>query len=295
MTGIGRPRVAHYGGPGTNTEEATLTIFGQADLLPCPTFAAIFEAVSAGRAAFGVVAVENSQAGSINDTYDLLLTYSQTITIRGEYDLQVHHHLLALPEDSLADITTALSHPQALAQTQGFLTRHNIKGVIGGDTAGCARQVREGNLRGHAAIAARRAAELYGLRILAENIEDNPHNFTKFLVLARQETEVMPGTFALAPVAPQITKTALIFAVPNVPGSLYHALGPIARNGLNLIKIESRPGRQRPWDYHFYVDVEGDMTDPRYRAALDELRQFCLFFAVLGSYHVLNSARLTVE
>lgn len=292
MAATGQRRVAHYGSPGTNTEEATLTIFGQADLLPCPTFAGIFEAVSAGRADFGVVAVENSQAGSINDTYDLLLTYSQSITIRGEYDLHVHHYLMALPEDDLADITVALSHPQAVAQTQGFLAQHNITGVIGGDTAGCARRIREENLRGHAAIAARRAAELYGLRILAENIEDNPHNFTKFLVLARQDTATPPATFALPPVAPQTTKTALIFAVLNVPGSLYQALGPIARNGLNLIKIESRPGRQRPWDYHFYVDVEGDMADPRYRAALDEMRQFCVFFAVLGSYHVLNSARL---
>lgn len=291
MTGTARLRVAHYGSPGTNTEEAALTIFGQIEALPSPTFAAIFEAVIASRADFGVVAVENSQAGSINDTYDLLLTHRDAVTIRGEFDLHVHHYLLALPEDDLASITVALSHPQAIAQTHDFLARHGIRGEIGGDTAGCARRVREENLRGHAAIAARRAAELYGLQILAEEIEDNPHNFTKFLVLSRHETPVTPGTFALPPVDPGIIKRSLVFSVPNTPGSLYKALGPIATNGLNLTKIESRPARERPWDYYFYADVEGDPNDPRYHSAITELQQYCIFLNVLGSFQVLNSAR----
>ena len=138
MAATARLRVAHYGSPGTNTEEAAMTIFGQIDAVPCSTFAAIFETVIAGRAEFGVVAVENSQAGSINDTYDLLLTHREAVTIRGEFDLHVHHYLLALPEDDLGAITVALSHPQAIAQTRGFLTRHGIRGEIGGDTAACA-------------------------------------------------------------------------------------------------------------------------------------------------------------
>lgn len=291
MAGTERARVAHYGGPGTNTEEAALTIFGQIDAVPCPTFARTFEAVVEGRAAFGVVPVENSQAGSINETFDLLLTHREAVTIRGEFDLHVHHYLMALPEDDLASITTAISHPQAIAQTHEFLARHGIRGEIGGDTAGCARRVREEHLRGYAAIAGRRAAELYGLRILAEQIEDNPHNFTKFLILSRHETPVGPGTFALPPVAPGIVKRSLVFSVPNTPGSLYQALGPIATNGLNLTKIESRPARERPWDYYFYADVEGDPRDPRFHGAITELQQYCLFLNVLGAYHVLNSAR----
>ena len=291
MAATARLRVAHYGSPGTNTEEAAMTIFGQIDAVPCPTFAAIFETVIAGRAEFGVVAVENSQAGSINDTYDLLLTHREAVTIRGEFDLHVHHYLLALPEDDLASITVALSHPQAIAQTHDFLARHGIRGEIGGDTAGCARRVREENLRGHAAIAARRAAELYGLRIVASEIEDNPHNFTKFLVLSRHETAVDGETFALPPVDPTIVKRSLVFSVPNTPGSLYKALGPIATNGLNLTKIESRPARERPWDYYFYADVEGDPADPRYHSAITELQEYCIFVNVLGAFHVLNSAR----
>jgi prephenate dehydratase len=286
-----RPRVAHYGNPGANTEEAALAIFGSSDTVPCATFAAIFEAVAAGSVEFGVVAVENSQAGSINDTYDLLLTHRETVTIRGEFDLWVHHYLLALPEDELADITVALSHPQALAQTHGFLTKHGIRGEIGGDTAGSARRVRAEGIRGQAAIAGLHAAELYNLRVLAERIEDNPYNFTKFLVLAPAGAPVEPERFALPPVAPGTVKRSLVFSVPNTPGSLYKALGPIATNGLNLTKIESRPARERPWDYYFYADVEGDPADPRYESSIDELREHCIFLNVLGSYHVLSSAR----
>jgi prephenate dehydratase len=136
-----------------------------------------------------------------------------------------------------------------------------------------------------------RAAELHGLRVLAERIEDNPYNFTKFLVLAPVGAPVDPARFALPPVAPGTVKRSLVFSVPNTPGSLYNALGPIATNGLNLTKIESRPARERPWDYYFYADVEGDPTDPRYEASIDELRTHCLFLNVLGSYHVLSSAR----
>lgn len=291
MEGATPPRVAHYGTPGANTEEAAQAIFGAIEALPCPTFAAIFEAVAGGQAEFGVVAVENSQAGSINDTYDLLLTHREAVAIQGEYDLHVHHHLLALPDDTLDAITVAFSHPQALAQTRGFLTAHGIRGEISGDTAGSARRVREEGVRGQAAIAGRRAAEIHGLQFLAENIEDNPHNFTKFLVLAPHNMLVFPTTFALPPVDPGVTKRSLVFSVPNTPGSLYKALGPLATNGLNLTKIESRPARERPWDYYFYADVEGDPTDARYETSIDELRAHCIFLNVLGSYQVLSSAR----
>lgn len=285
------PRVAHFGIPGANTEEAAQTIFGPIEAVPCATFAAIFEAVAGGATEYGVVAVENSQAGSINDTYDLLLTHRDTVTIQGEFDLQVHHYLLALPGVPLDAITVALSHPQALAQTHGFLTRHGIKGEIGGDTAGSARRVRDEGRREQAAIAGRRAAELYGLAILESEIEDNSHNYTKFLVLARPDTPLAADTFALAPVNPRIVKRSLVFSVPNTPGSLYNALGPLATNGLNLTKIESRPARERPWDYYFYADVEGDPHDPRYETAIEELRTHCIFVNILGSYQVLHSAR----
>lgn len=286
-----RPRVAHFGEHGAYTEEAALNVFGDADTLPCGNFAAVFGAVADGAADFGVIAVENSLGGWLNETYDLLRAHHEQLTIRGEYDLQVHHCLLALPGDDLGSITTVLSHHQAIAQTRAFWEPRGYQAVVGGDTAGSARRIRDEQLRGHAAIAGRRAASYYGLTILAEEIEDTPDNFTKFLILARRETPCPPGTFALPPLDPASVKTALVYAVRHVPGSLYHSLGPLARNGLNLTKIESRPLRERPWEYLFYVDVEGDSSDPRYAAALDELREHCTFLAVLGSYQILNSAR----
>ncbi|MGN6359638.1 MAG: prephenate dehydratase [Thermomicrobiales bacterium] len=286
-----RPSVAYQGEHGAYSEEAALTIFGAAETVGCPNFAAAFDAVLTGQADFATIPVENSQAGSINDTYDLLLTHRDRLTVRGEFDLHVHHCLLALPEDDPATLQAALSHPQALAQTMGFLTQRGLKPIVSADTAGSARLVREDAMHGYAAVAGRRAAEFYNLRIVAANIEDNPYNFTKFLVLAPHATPIEPATFALPPVNPAVTKTALLFAVDNVPGSLYRALGALAENGLNMTKIESRPARQRPWDYNFYADVEGDISSPHYQAALDALADRSLFLSVLGSYHVLRSAR----
>ncbi len=288
--GIMRPRVAYQGEHGAYSEEAALAIFGAAETVPCPTLADAFGALARGDADFATVPVENSQAGSINDTYDLLLTHRGELTIRGEFDLHVHHCLLALPEDDPAGIRAALSHPQALAQCARFLASRGIAAVPSGDTAGSARRIREEGLRGHAAVAGRRAAEFYDLRILAENIEDNPYNFTKFLVLAREDGGVAPAAFALRPAEGGPMKTSFIFATPNRPGALYAALGALAEGGLNLTKLESRPARQRPWDYIFYADVEGDAAEPATRATLGALATLCTFLTVLGSYPVLNAA-----
>lgn len=282
-----QPRVAYQGEHGAYSEEAALTIFGDAETVPCPTLAVAFDTLSRGDADFATVPVENSQAGSINDTYDLLLRYREQLTIRSEFDLHVHHCLLALPEDDPATIREALSHPQALAQSIGFLTARDITPVPSGDTAGSARLIREQRLRGKAAVAGRRAAEFYGLRILAADIEDNPYNFTKFLVLARQDGPT--PRFAL-PTAGATVKTALVFATENVPGALYAALGALAEGGLNLTKLESRPARDRPWDYLFYADVEGAAAAPSCRAALANLAQRSTFLAILGSYPVLRAA-----
>ena len=257
----------------------------------CPTFAATFDAVLAGQADFATIPVENSQAGSINHTYDLLLTHRDQSTVRGEFDLHVHHCLLALPEDDPATLHSALSHPQALAQTMGYLTKHGLKPVVSADTAGSARLVREDAMHGHAAVAGRRAAEFYSLRIVAADIEDNPYNFTKFLVLAPHTTPIGPDTFALSPINPTVTKTALLFAVDNIPGSLYRALGALAENGLNLIKIEVTPRPAAAVGLQLLRRCRGDASDPHYQAALDALAERCLFLTVLGSYHVLRSAR----
>ena len=295
MDGAARPRVAYQGERGANSEDAALTIFDGAEPLPCPTFAAAFDALVGGEADFATLPVENSQAGSINDTYDLLLAHREALTVRGEFDLHVHHCLLALPEDDPATIRAALSHPQALAQCMGFLTARGIEPIVSGDTAGSARLVREEGLHGRAAIAGRRAAAFYGLRIVAENIEDNPHNYTKFLVLARPSTPLHGPGFDLRPSGARLLKTALVFATPNVPGALHAALGALAAGALNLTKLESRPARQRPWDYVFYADIEGDAAEPGPRAALAALAERCLFLTVLGSYPVLRAAGVGEE
>jgi prephenate dehydratase len=265
-------RVAYQGEPGANSEEAVFRVFGEgAEPLPCRDLVQTFDAVVSGDADRAVVPVENSQAGSINETYDLLLKLD--LVIVGEYDLRVRFNLLALPGQPLASIRRAYSHPQALAQCDAFLRRHEIEPIAFGDTAGSARMLAEQRMEGTAAIAPPRAARIYRLAVLAEGIETNPNNYTRFLVLDRTP----------APRAAH-NKTSIVFVVDNRPGTLYRALGALATRGINLDKIESRPGRQRPWEYVFYVDVEGHAEDDAMRAALEELGTHTSMLRVLGSY-----------
>jgi prephenate dehydratase len=265
-------RVAFQGEPGANSEEAVFRVFGeQAEPVPCRDFAHTFETLATGRADGAVVPVENSQAGSINETYDLLLKHH--LVIVGEYDLRVHHYLLAPPGMTLDRVRRAYSHPQALAQCDAFLRHHNIEALAYRDTAGSAKMVAEQRPDGAAAIAPKRAAQIYRLDVLAEAIETNPNNYTRFLVLNP----------APAPRSAR-SKTSIVFVVDNKPGTLYQALGALATRGINLAKIESRPGRQRPWEYVFYVDVDGHVEDDAMRAALDDLKRHTSMLRVLGSY-----------
>lgn len=246
-------------------------MWGAVEVLPCTSLREVFEAVAAGRADRSVVPVENSQAGSINETYDLLL--SHTLFITGELDLRIRHCLLALPGETLETIRNVYSHPQALAQCEEFLRARRLEAVPAYDTAGSAKMVAEQHLRGAAAIAGRGAAQIYGLEVLAEHIETNPANYTKFLSLATQP-------------APRSDpcKTSIVFTTQNIPGALYRALGAFATRALNLTKLESRPRREVPWEYLFYVDFEGHQDDAPVAAALAELSQVCTFVRVLGSY-----------
>jgi prephenate dehydratase len=264
-------RVAFQGERGAYSEEAVGLLFGEVEVLPCASLREVFEAVTAGRADRGVVPVENSQAGSINETYDLLLAHSLFIT--AELDLRIRHCLLALPGQTVADIRRVYSHPQALAQCEAFLQAHGLQPVPASDTAGSARMVAQQGLRGVGAIAGRAAARIYALAVLAEGIETNPANYTKFLALAPTP-------------APREgdSKTSIVFTTANVPGALYRALGAFASRGINLTKLESRPRRQVPWEYLFYVDLEGHRDDPPVAEALDELSRLTTFLRILGSY-----------
>lgn len=264
-------RVAFQGERGAYSEEAAVALFDRAQVLPCASLRQVFDSVASGEADAGVVPVENSQAGSINETYDLLLAHQLYIT--GELNLRIHHCLLALPGQSVGDLRRVYSHPQALAQTEEFIRARRLEPFAMYDTAGSAKMVAEQQLRTVGAIAGRQAARIYGLEILAEGIETNPNNYTKFFSLSR----------APAPKGSS-SKTSIVFTTHNVPGALHRALGTFAARSLNLSKLESRPRREVPWEYVFYVDFEGHQDDAEARAALEDLNAVCTFVRVLGSY-----------
>jgi len=264
-------RVAFQGERGANSEEAVVHLFGDVELVPCARLSDAFRAVVDGRADCGVVPVENSTAGSINETYDLLLAHD--LVIAGELDHRVVHSLMALPGQTLDAVTRVYSHPQALAQCDAFLRQHGLEPVSYYDTAGSAKMIQEQRLPGAAAIASRRAAQLYNLEVLAQGIETNPNNYTKFLVI---DTEPAPASAH--------SKTSIVFVVDNRPGTLHSALGALATREINLVKIESRPSRARPWHYTFYVDIDGHQDDAPIRDALADMRRQTSFLRVLGSY-----------
>lgn len=266
------PIVAFQGEHGAFSEQAARQHFGTAIVtLPCRSFEAIFAALEAGEADYGMLPVENSVAGSINRAYDLLLEHD--LRVWGEVLLRVRHNLLAPPGVTLDQIRVVRSHPQALAQCERWLNQRGLQAVPWYDTAGSAKQLAENPEPGVAVIASELAAQTYGLEVLARGIEDLTWNYTRFFVIGRGEP----------PVAGK-TKTSLVFAVSHEPGSLYACLGEFATRGINLTKLESRPRRNRPWHYVFYLDFEGHWQDPTCQQALVGLLARAAFVKLLGSY-----------
>lgn len=265
-------KVAFQGEIGAFSEDAAIKLFGSdAEVLPCLRVRNVFELVAQDAARFGVVPLENSQAGSINETYDLLLAYP--LKIYAEVILRVSHCLMALPGQKLADITTIYSHTQALAQCEEFLSKLGVEIVPCYDTAGSAKMVKERKPKGCAAIASKRAADIYGLEILASGIETSANNYTKFVAISKQKAKPT-----------QRNKTSLVFAAEHKPGSLYRILGIFATRNINLTKLESRPSRVRPWEYVFYADFEGHLEAEIHQQAMKELERETTFVKVLGSY-----------
>jgi len=265
------PIVAFQGEPGAYSEEAVRQQFGAAvETLPCQAFEHIFEAVDSGRADFGAVPVENSTAGSINKSFDLLLEHD--LKVHGEILLRVRHCLLTVPGHA-ATITQVRSHPQALAQCETFMNRHHYTAVPWYDTAGSAKDLAANPEAGIAVIASKLAAQIYGLEIVQEGVEDMSNNYTRFFVVGKGD----------APRSER-SKTSLVFAVPNTAGSLYGALEEFARRRINLTKIESRPRRGRPWQYVFYLDFDGHWQDKEAGEAIMFLLSRAAFVKLLGSY-----------
>ena len=263
--------VAYQGEAGAYGEEGAQALFPGEEHRPLPSVRKVFEAVEVGRVAFGLVPMDNSQAGSINETYDLFLKHG--LHLVGETIVRVDHCLLALPGSGLDELREVTSHPQALAQCEGFL--HALGAAVRAEynTAGAAKRIADERLEGVAAIASRRAAELYGLEVLAERIQTYPDNSTRFGALAR----------APEPLA-EATTSSIVFGVGHVPGSLYRCLGSFAERHLSLSKLESRPRAGRPWEYVFYADVEAPARAPEMVEALAELSEHATFTRLLGSY-----------
>jgi len=264
--------VAFQGEVGAYSEQAARLFFGPtASVRPCKSLSSVFEMVEKGVSAFGVVPVENSLEGSVNETYDLLLDSS--LKVSGEIDLRVVHCLIASPETQLSDIRVVYSHPQALAQCRRFLESLNCEVVSTYDTAGSVKMIRERRLVDSAAVASEKAADVYGMKVLRRAIEDSPNNYTRFYVLSKED----------APPSGR-DKTSIIFSVKHLPGTLFNALQEFAARSINLTKIESRPNRQNPWEYNFYLDFEGHRKDVACKDALGGLRKRSIFVKILGSY-----------
>jgi prephenate dehydratase len=279
-------QVVYQGEPGAFSEEAVLGFFGEdRERSAVPTWRAVFEAVADGSAEAGVIAIESSLAGTIRETYDLLTEYyDRDVRIVGEVAVPVRLALLALPGQSLDWIDRVYSHAQALVQADAFLRSREWQVMTTYNTAGAARMISERRERRAAAVASPRVASLYGLEILADDIQAGEENRTRFAVLALGRNGGAPIGAISQPASDAAYRTTLVFAVRNVPGSLHRCLGAFAARGVNLSSLESRPARRARWEYVFWVDVDAAVDDPACAAALVDLRAETEMVRVLGSY-----------
>lgn len=265
--------IAFQGDRGSFSEEAARKFFG-GEFTPAPrrTFPEVFEAVESGNATLGVVPVENSLVGSIHQNYDLLLKHN--LKIVGEQNQRVVHHLIVNPGVKVEELNSIHSHPVALDQCRDFLRKHDrAQAIVEYDTAGSVRLIKEKKMLTAAAIAGAYAAELYEMEIVASAIQDEPDNYTRFLVLAKNQAERSGRS-----------KTSIVFALKNIPGVLFKALSVFALRDLDLTKIESRPLRKKAWEYYFYLDFMGHIDDEAAKNAIAHLREITTFLKILGSY-----------
>jgi len=270
-------RVAYQGEPGAFSEGAAKRMLGASiSGVPCRTFEEMFATVVRGDAVCCVAPIENSLAGSIHRNYDLLL--ETELTISGETNLRIVHNLIAGSTIPVSELRRVYSHPVALAQCAKFLAANPaIEAMPMHDTAGAVRMVVEGGRPEEAAIASAEAAAIYGGSILASGIEDDPQNFTRFLLMTRHGAPPLIES-------PRKWKTSIVFRMPNKPGSLFRAIAAFALLDIDLAKIESRPVHGKPWEYSFYLDLIGAVTEPKVARALDNLSSMAEMVKVLGSY-----------
>jgi chorismate mutase/prephenate dehydratase len=264
--------VAFQGEVGAYSEEAALQFFGPSTTTkPYESLDEVFKVVEQDEVQFGIVPVENSLEGSISLVYDLLLDSS--LKVCGETELRVSHCLIGSPQARLDLIKRVYSHPQALGQCKTFLKHLGCELIPTYDTAGSVKMIKEKAITDGAAIASARAAEIYKMKIIASEIEDNPNNFTRFFILAKEDSPPSGND-----------KTSIVFSVKHRPRALHEFIKEFAVRNINLTKIESRPTRQKPWEYNFYLDFEGHREDKAPREVLENLDRTSLFLKILGSY-----------
>lgn len=271
--GGGEKRAAFLGEMGTFSHRACTQYFGRdAVAVPTNSFRRIFDAVRDGEVDFGVVPLENALTGSIHENYDLLLEYD--LRIIGEITLHITHHLVAHPQTGIETINRVFSHPQVFQQCRQFLEQHQGWELVSArDTADAVRKIKEGGLATDAAIAGREAAEIHGMAVIQESIETNPRNYTRFVVISAEPLANGPRK-----------KSSLIYSTGNRPGALYETLKVFSENGVNLVKLESRPIPGKPWEYMFYVDLEADVESPALKPVMDALAERTDYLRILGTY-----------
>ncbi|MGN7610617.1 prephenate dehydratase [Magnetococcales bacterium HHB-1] len=265
--------VAFQGMRGAYSEQACRERLPAYDFLPCKTFEDVFQAVNDDRVDLGMVPVENSMAGVVSDCYDLLAIHH--LFVIGEHYLKVRHALLAVPGAPQEKIRRVYSHPQALAQCQAYIRQRGWERQAVYDTAGAAEDLIRRGALDEVAIASALCAELYGLEILARDIQDSSRNTTRFLLISRHRSPPSPH---------ENCKTSLLFEVRNIPAALYKCLGGFATNGINLTRLESRPVQGKHWTYNFYLDFQGHIDDKASQYALEELSFFTDSLKILGCY-----------
>lgn len=271
--------IAYLGPEGTFSEEAVLKLFpATRPRLPCASFDEVLGSVTAGKAEAGVIAIENNTNGTVTHAIDLLL--DTPLLIAAEVTVPVIHNLMGLTTD-LAAIDKVYAHPQALAQCEHWLREH-VPQALQVPVASNAEGARRASMEsGTAGIAAARAADLYGVKLVATSIQDGLSNQTRFLLMSKRSDVIENPSVAK-------WKTSIVFSVPNRPGALYDVLSYLARYGVQMVRIESRPARNGAWDYNFYIDIEGHLEEDAVQKALQKVEEAADFYRCFGSYPVLE-------
>jgi len=262
-------KISFQGERGAYSEAAAKSFFNEIETIPLATFAEVLENTSKGITEYSILPVENSLEGSVGESYDLL--YSTSLNATGEIYHRIEHCLIGIGK--LEEVDTVYSHPQALGQCRKFIEEHNMKTIPAYDTAGSVKIIKELNMKNCACIASKTASSIYDMPIISENIANNLNNYTRFLILSKNESTETEND-----------KTSIIFSIKHEPGSLFRIIENFHKNNVNLTKIESRPTKTNTWEYNFYVDFEGNAKNPEISEILEKIKTESLFMKVLGSY-----------